>query len=139
MILPLFLSIIFIALGLVHYNWVIGGNFGLAVALPTDENGKRVLNPKKADSAIVGTGLIAFGVFYLIGAGVLKASLPDWIFNYGGWIIPSIFLLRAVGEFKYVGFFKKIKQTPFGKMDTKLFSPLCLFIAVAGFAIQLLN
>jgi len=36
--------------------------------------------------------------------------------------------LRAIGEFKYLGFFKKIKNTEFAIADSKLFSPLSLAI-----------
>ncbi|WP_323758458.1 DUF3995 domain-containing protein [Roseivirga sp.] len=136
-ILSLLLSIILIVLGLIHFNWVLGGKWGFEVALPTNEAGKRVLNPKKLDSLIVGLGLSAFGAFYLFQAIYTAIEMPSWLTTYVGWIIPSIFLLRAIGDFKFVGFFKTIKSTPFAKMDTKLFSPLCLFMALAGFAIQI--
>lgn len=109
------LCIIFAALGLIHFNWVIGGEFSFEKSLPTKENGEKVLNPKKIESAVVGIGLIVFGVFYLIKSELLEFNIPDWIIKYGGWIIPTIFLLRAIGEFKYLGFFKKIKDTEFGK------------------------
>tara|TARA_R110001592_G_C13122922_1_gene745935 strand:- start:693 stop:1124 length:432 start_codon:yes stop_codon:yes gene_type:complete len=138
-ILSLLLSITLIVLGLIHFNWVLGGKWGFDAALPTNEAGKRVLNPKKFDSLIVGFGLSAFGAFYLIQGVFTEIKIPNWLTTYGGWIIPAIFLLRAVGDFVYVGFFKKIKSTPFAKMDTKLFSPLCLFMALAGFAIQIFN
>ena len=130
MILSILLSILLIGLGLIHFNWVVGGNFGFSESLPTKESGERVLNPKKIDSAIVGIGLTAFGFLYLLKSGVIEFIIPGWIMAYGSWIIPIIFLLRAIGEFKYVGFFKKIKKTEFGKLDTKLFSPLCLIIGI---------
>jgi hypothetical protein len=139
MIPSVLLSSIFIILGAIHFNWVIGGKFGFEASLPTKENGERVLNPKKYDSAIVGLGLSAFGVFYLITSGLVNYHLPDWILNYGGWVIPVIFLLRGVGEFKYVGIFKSVKETNFGKLDTKVYSPLCLAIGVLGIIIQLMR
>jgi hypothetical protein len=139
MILSILLSILLIGLGLIHFNWVVGGNFGFSESLPTKENGERVLNPKKIDSAIVGIGLTAFGFLYLLKSGVIEFIIPGWIMAYGSWIIPIIFLLRAIGEFKYVGFFKKIKKTEFGKLDTKLFSPLCLIIGIFGIIIELIK
>lgn len=138
MILSILLSLILIGLGLIHFNWVNGGKYGFAESLPTEENGERVLNPKKIDSAIVGIGLTAFGIFYILKSGLTEYNLPDWIMKYGGWIIPIIFILRAIGEFKYVGFFKSIKKTDFGKLDTKLFSPLCLIIGILGIIIHLI-
>ena len=89
---------------------------------------------KKIDSAIVGIGLTAFGIFYVLKSGIFEYNLPEWIMKYGSWIIPIIFLLRAIGEFKYVGFFKSVKKTDFGKLDTKFFSPLCLIIGIFGIA-----
>lgn len=139
MILSILLSVIFLVLGLIHFNWVIGGKFGFSEALPTKESGERVLNPKKLDSAIVGIGLTEFGIFYLLKSGLVVFNSLEWLMKYGGWIIPSIFLLRAIGEFKYVGFFKTVKKTDFAKLDTKLFSPLCLAIAIIGITIQLLK
>jgi len=139
MILSVLLSIIFISLGIIHFNWVIGGNFGFSESLPTKENGERVLNPKKIDSLIVGIGLTTFGVFYFLKSGLVDLNPPLWAMKYGSWIIPSIFLMRAIGEFKYVGFFKSVKNTDFGKWDTKLFSPLCLAIGILGITIQLIE
>ena len=139
MILSILLGIILIGLGLIHFNWVMGGKFGFSESLPTKENGKRVLNPKKIDSAIVGIGLTIFGIFYVLKSGLIEFNLPSWIMEYASWIIPIIFLLRAIGEFRYVGFFKSIKTTEFGQLDTKLFSPLCLAIGILGLIIHLVK
>jgi hypothetical protein len=138
-ILSILLFIIFFVLGLIHFNWVFGGKWGFEKAVPTKENGERVLNPKKFDSAIVGFGLILFGLVYFLKSGLVNFQIPNWIFIYGIWIIPSIFILRAIGDFKYVGFFKKIKNTEFAKADSKFFSPLCLTIGLIGIVIQLMK
>lgn len=139
MILSILLSLILIGLGMIHFNWVIGGKFGFTESLPTKENGERVLNPKKIDSAIVGIGLTVFGIFYIFKSGLIEFNLPEWIMKFVSWIIPLIFLLRAIGEFKYVGFFKSVKKTDFGKLDTKFFSPLCFIIGIFGILIQLMK
>jgi hypothetical protein len=135
-VLALLLFGIFLVLALLHFNWALGGEWGFDNALPTNENGDRLLNPRKVDSLVVGLGLLAFAMFYLLQSGIIRLALPEWIIQYGGWLIPLIFILRAIGDFKYVGFFKKIKQTPFGQMDTKYFSPLCLLIGVLGIILQ---
>ncbi|WP_117885334.1 DUF3995 domain-containing protein [Aureibaculum luteum] len=138
MILSLLLSIILIGLGMIHFNWAIGGKLGFSVTLPTKENGERIINPKKIDSAIVGIGLTSFGVFYVFKSGLIESNLPEWTIKFGSWIIPILFLLRAIGEFRYIGFFKSVKGTDFGKLDTKFFSPLCLLIGIFGITIQLM-
>ena len=139
MILASKLSLLFISLAIIHFNWSFGGTYGFNEALPTKENGERVLNPGNIDSFIIGLGLLLFGLFYVFKTELLPISLPIWINTYGSWIIPAIFLLRAMGDFKYVGFFKKVKNTLFSRFDTKLFSPLCLVIGLCGFLINLLN
>ena len=137
----LFLSLplvaIFAALGLIHFHWALGGSYGYAVAIPTNAEGQRVLNPGKRDCVVVGTGLLAFSGYYLLKSGVVTLGLPSGMFAFGGWIIPAIFILRAIGDFKYVGFFKKVKGTAFAQKDTQLFSPLCMAMGLLGLAIQL--
>jgi hypothetical protein len=136
MILSILLSILLIVLGIIHFNWGIGGEFGFSESLPTKENGERVLNPKKIHSTIVGIGLTAFGIFYILKSGLIEYNFSEWIMQYVGWVIPIIFLLRAIGEFKYIGFFKSVKSTEFAKLDYKLFSPLCLIIGIIGIIVQ---
>ena len=60
-----------------------------------------------------------------------------WVYNYGYYFLAGIFILRAIGDFKYVGFFKKVKNTPFAKLDSKFYSPLCLLIGLAFIWIEL--
>jgi hypothetical protein len=137
--ISIILSLIFIILSLIHFNWVLGGTWGFDNSLPTNEQGERVLHPKKYDSAIVGLGLASFGIFYLLKSQIIEFPIYTWITTYGGWIIPSVFLLRALGEFKYLGFFKKIQNTEFGKMDTKFYSPLCLLLGILGIIAEILQ
>jgi len=138
MFLSIILSLLFFVLGGLHVYWFFGGEFGFAASLPTNEQGERVVKPKKLDCIMVGVGLIFFGLFYLMKSGLVEPLLPVWMLRYGGWFIASIFLLRAVGDFRYVGFFKKINHTAFAKRDTTFFSPLCMLICVLGIGIQLL-
>jgi hypothetical protein len=138
-ILSIVMSVVLLGLGIIHFNWVIGGTYGFDKSLPTKANGEKVLNPKRIDCAIVAVGLTAFGLFYFFQSGVIEFEGATWIFKYGGWIIPAMFLLRAIGEFKYVGFFKSIKATEFARLDSKLFSPLCLIVGIIGLTIQLVK
>jgi Protein of unknown function (DUF3995) len=51
------------------------------------------------------------------------------------YLLALVFALRAIGDFRYVGFFKSLGDEPFRSWDTWLFSPLCLAIAIAAFAV----
>lgn len=129
------LSTIFLFLSLFHFLWGFGLNLGMENTLPTNEDGKRVLNPKKNDCYIVGIGLLAMASFYFLMLGMFEINLKNWVFSIGQWVIPSIFIVRAIGDFKYVGFSKRIKSTNFSKWASKLYTPLCLFIGVLGYLV----
>lgn len=138
LVLTLLQSTILFVLSIVHFNWVLGGKFGFNKALPTNVKGERVLNPSRFDSAIVAIGLLLFATYYLIVAGVLTFQVPNYMLTYAGWAISGIFLLRAIGDFNYIGFFKRIKKTEFAKNDTLYYSPLCLLLAAVGLLIEVL-
>lgn len=125
-------STILLSLGLLHFYWAFGGQWGFEDALPTNKEGERILNPKMIDSVIVGFGLLIFGIYLLIYGGILSLYLPEWVFDYGIWFVSAIFLVRAIGDFRYVGFFKKIKETDFAARDLKYYSPLCLWLSLSN-------
>jgi hypothetical protein len=51
------------------------------------------------------------------------------------YVLALVFALRALGDFRFVGFFKSMGDEPFRSWDTWLYSPLCLAIAAAAFAV----
>ena len=129
--LAFFVSCILLVLAGIHFYWAFGGAWGFDATLPTDAHGKRMLNPKKTDSLIVGLGLLIFGAYYLMITCILTHTIPNWLYVLLGWLIPIIFFARAIGDFRYIGFFKKIKTTRFAKYDTWYYSPLCLILSIA--------
>jgi hypothetical protein len=112
------------------FYWGLGGKWGAEAAVPTKENDKKVMNPNGVDCFVVGLGLLSFAVMVLARAQILSFDLPAWLIKCGSWAISAIFILRAIGEFHYVGFFKKVKSTRFARYDTKYYSPLCLAIGI---------
>ncbi|MBW3466637.1 DUF3995 domain-containing protein [Arthrospiribacter ruber] len=129
---------IFLILSSIHFYWVFGGKWGGDAVLPTkDDDSTKVLTPSILPSLIVALGLLGIGLLVLIISGIISLDIPHWLNNYGLWVISGIFLLRAIGDFNYVGFFKKINQTKFGRNDTKYFSPLCLIIGVLTTVLEL--
>ncbi len=137
-ILSTILFLVFTVLGSFHFYWLFGGVWGLEKVIPTKSNELKNISIPKFATLLVGLVLILFGLIYLIKSGLVIFPVSNWIINYAYWFIPSIFMLRAIGEFKYVGFFKKIKNTKFAKADSTIFSPLCLGIAITGILIQLM-
>lgn len=137
--LSILLFLVFVVLGGFHFYWFFGGKFGFAKVIPSKGEKPNSLSIPKFATLIVAFVLSSFGLLYLLKVDFIRLQLPTWITDYAYWVIPSIFLLRAIGEFNYVGFFKKIKGTEFANADSKMFSPLCLLIAVAGILMQLLS
>lgn len=143
-VLSTILFFIFTVLGGFHFYWLFGGIWGLKQVIPTKGKEANTLEIPKFATLIVAVGLVSFGLIYLLKTGIVSFDVQvpkifETITKYGSWIIPSIFILRAIGEFNYVGFFKKIKDTEFAKADSQLFSPLCAGIGIIGLLIQLIN
>jgi hypothetical protein len=137
-VIAIILFLIFLFISSIHFYWAFGGKWGSDAVLPTkDDSNTKILNPAILPSLIVAVGLLSFGLFILVMSGLISIDIPQWLFKYGLWIIASIFILRAIGDFNYVGFFKKIKHTKFGKSDTKYYSPLCLTIGIFTIILEL--
>jgi hypothetical protein len=129
-LIGLLLFFIFSILSVIHFYWGLGGKWGANAAIPTRENNEKVMNPKLFECFVIAFGLLAFGLFILVKTQILPLSLPNWLMKYGLGVLSTIFILRAIGDFKYVGFFKRIKSTQFGQLDTKYYSPLCLVVGL---------
>jgi len=138
-IFAIILFLIFLFLSSIHFYWGLGGRWGSEAVIPVKDNTVKVKMPGPLPTFIIAFGLLGFGLFILIKSGLINLNLPLWLEKSGLWIIAGIFILRAIGEFKYVGFFKKIKQTKFGQNDTKYYSPLCLLIGTLTIFIELNN
>ena len=87
-------------LGVLHVYWACGGTWGKSVTVPTID-GKPVIHPTPLTTVIVAAGLFAMAALV-----ALKIAL---------WLIAAIFLLRALGDFRYVGFFKRVRNSPLSK------------------------
>jgi hypothetical protein len=130
---------IFIMMSFVHVYWALSGNLGKSGVLPTLHDGNPVIDP-----GIIGTFAVAaaMGIFAFITVGdlgIYEAFIPHDVIKYATIVIGVIFMLRAMGDFKYMGFFKKIKGTHFARNDSSYFSPLCLYLGMSSIAIALLH
>ena len=139
LIFSLILSVVCTLITVIHLYWFFGGNWGLQHVIPTKNALEDFRPPPKFATLLVALGMFLIGLMYLVKAEIILFEIPNWISKYGYWLIPSIFIIRAIGEFKYVGFFKKIQQTVFAEADTKWFTPLSLCIGCLGLVIQLLS
>lgn len=126
--LSIIVSFIMLTVALLHFYWAFGGKYGLMSAGPSLEG----------DKDFIPSSILIFAVaVMLLGLAVLAiqlvspiALLKEYI-HYIGYLVSVIFIIRAVGDFKYVGFFKKVYNSNFATLDTKYFSPLVLFLGIS--------
>ena len=133
------LFLIFLILAIFHFYWLFGGKGGLKKVIPTKSKGEDPLPIPKFATLIVALVFVFFGLIYLLKIDFWNLQIPNWLTRYIYWLIPILFIVRAIGDFNYVGLFKKIKDTEFAKADSKIFIPLCLFIGLIGILVQILE
>jgi hypothetical protein len=140
LILPVVINtVIFVLLSGIHLYWGFGGKHWHHEVLPTSSNGVNRLNPGALACFAVAFALLVFAFITIGNQGIFNRYIKKMYFRSGALIIAVLFLLRAIGDFKFVGFFKTVKLTRFAVNDTQLFSPLCLFISILSTLIFILT
>jgi hypothetical protein len=125
---------IFVALSALHVFWAAGGRAGGGVAIPR-QGGEALFAPSPLATLAVAVALAAAAATVAAAAGWFGARRPTRAGRVLTAVLAVIFLVRAVGDFRYVGFFKSLGDDPFRSWDTWLFSPLCLAIALAALTV----
>lgn len=128
-------TLILLFLSLLHFYWALGGQWGADKAVPKSPTGENLFSPGPLACIIVGIFLGLASVLFAVHIGFLDMTLPALIKQYGSLFIGIIFALRAVGEFRYVGFTKRITNSTFATLDSRYYSPLCLLIGLGGISI----
>lgn len=124
-----FLTTIFLVLSMIHIFWAFGGRLGSSGAVP-ETKGKPAFEPGPMATLGVAAALLTAAGIVLWRSGWWSPGGPPWIPRVGIWVLAGLFFARAVGEFRLVGFFKKVRGTRFARLDDFLFSPLCLLISL---------
>ena len=116
----------FIIIAVLHFFWALGFKFDIRNLVPV-VNGEPVFTPGP-----IGTFIVAVVLFGFAGVSLALGFSNKVPVNYlkaikiAGFAIGIILLVRAIGDFKYAGFFKRIKRSNFAKYDYWLYSPFCL-------------
>jgi hypothetical protein len=82
------------------------------------------------------------------GVAIILLLLATINLGHGAWIdlpvharylgyimigIGSALLVRALGDRRWMGFFKRVRNTEFARRDTYLYSPLCLALCTSHY------
>jgi hypothetical protein len=116
----------FAALSAIHVYWAMGGADD---AIP-ELDGKPLFQPGTIVTLVVAGLLATSAALVLQRVGLLPAFGPRTIRRVGVWVVALTLVLRAVGDFNYIGFFKRRRGTRFAQLDTHLYSPLALGLGV---------
>lgn len=130
-VIPTLVATVLAALGGLHIFWACGGTWGVRVAVP-EVSGRLALVPSKRATLLVALALFAASGVALLRGFFLFSSFPGSPAHWASVLLGLVFLVRAVGDFRLIGFFKRVRGTAFATWDTRLFSLLSAALA-AGF------
>ena len=134
-VLSFSLMVIFLFISFLHMYWVLGGEWATDRVFP-DELGTLFKDDGMSLFAMIATVLVAIAFLvaaYLVAAnnGRVISFLSASVIRYLLITLAIVFFMRSIGDFKYCGFFKSKKEGLFAYWDSRLYSPLCLGLAVA--------
>lgn len=127
-LLALALAGVFAALAALHVYWAAAGGTGAAV-VPARADGTPLFRPRVGSTLAVAGALLAAVVVVLGRGGVAALPVPAGLYRVGAWGLACVLALRAIGDFRYVGLFKRERASAFARRDTALYSPLCVALA----------
>jgi hypothetical protein len=122
---------VFAVLSLLHLYWMIGGRRGMSAVLPEAE-GRPLIQPGAFASAIVALLLAIAAWLVLERAGLGPGWATGPLLPVATWGVAGVMLARSIGEFRYLGFFKRVKGSRFARLDSRFFSPLALALALGS-------
>lgn len=88
---------------------------------------------------VVAFGLLVFASITLGNLSIFDQWIDIRYIQYGTRIIAVIFIARAIGDFRFIGFTKKIKDTTFARNDTRIYSPMSLTLGVISLIITVVK
>jgi hypothetical protein len=118
-------------LAAIHVYWAAGGRRGILAAIP-EVDGAPLFRPGAGVTLMVAVLLLAAGFLVLERGGTGVHLLPPTIAQWGTWMVAFAFVGRSIGDFRYVGFFKRRRTTRFARLDTRLYSPLTLALGAGA-------
>lgn len=124
-------ALLLISISFIHLYWAFGGRWGGAAAIPSKPGGEALFRPRVPETIAVAIVLLLACASLLLQTRIVTFLDNSSYTRIICIVCAVVFFLRAIGEFNYVGFFKKVKGTSFAANDTKFYIPLCLFLSIA--------
>ena len=132
--LALAVSVVFLLLALWHVWMALHPAAGLGTAVPS-AGGKPLFAPSRTATFAVAVALAACAILVSATGRLIEIGLAQSVLVALSYALALGLLLRAAGDFRYVGFFKRVRGTRFARMDTLVYSPACALLALAVAAV----
>jgi fatty acid desaturase len=130
-------ALVLSSLALLHLYWAFGGGWGAKEAVP-QRKGKPLFKPGPAACTAVAALLaLAAAVVWSKAAGWSLRFLPGCWSTVGTFGVALVFTGRAVGDFRWVGFFKRSRSSRFAALDSRVYSPLCLLLGIGSLLVAI--
>lgn len=107
---------------------------GLKAAVPSVD-GRPLFVPSRGATLAVAGALVLFALLVSATGGLIDTGLGRGVLVALTYALALGLLARAVGDFRYVGFFKRVRGTRFARLDTLVYSPMCGLLALAVAAV----
>jgi hypothetical protein len=114
------------AIAVLHVSWASGVKWGLDAAIP-QRDGKALFAPGRFGALAVAAALLVLALVFLALAGIVH--LPGA--RVLAWLAAGVFTLRTIGDFRYVGLFRRVAGSAFARNDSRYYTPLCFGFAAA--------
>ena len=125
---------IFVILALWHFYWAFGGSVGKSAAVP-EIDGAPAFTPSAVATIFVGIVLLLFALLLVAASGLVAVPLPTPILVWLCYGLAAVLLARAIGEFRLVGFFKRVRGSVFARLDSWFYSPLCIVLSGIAYVV----
>jgi hypothetical protein len=123
------LAAAYLAISLLHVFWAMGGRFGAAAAIPS-RDGRLVFQPGRAATLCVGVMIAGCSAMLCAWTGVLPLRLPHVALRGAVGFLGLVMFARAVGDFRYVGLFRAVRESAFARMDRWVYTPFSIAAGV---------
>ena len=125
-------SVVLFVIFAIHVYWMLGGKVGFDRAIPPDKQGE-IRIPSPLEYAVTLLLFLIAALLPLIALQVISIPLPDWMMRaalIGG---LGILVVRGVGGLVW-SLLKPSPREPFHNWNIKLYTPICIFLALSYFA-----
>jgi hypothetical protein len=133
-VLAVALIVTFAFLASVHVYWAFGGRFAKVAAIP-ELRGSPSFVPSRMATLLVACVLFACAALVAAASGLIDVPFRPVVIRWCCFSLAFLLLLRAVGDFRLIGFFKTVRGSRFAWLDSALYSPLCLAMAGGVFLV----